>query len=35
MTQGAETGMAVHNLNFFPQNDVPENWEEGENGGER
>ena len=34
MTETAQTGMPVHDLNLFPQNDVPEDGEEGEDGRE-
>ena len=33
MAKAAETGMAVHNLNLFPQNNVTEDGEKGENSG--
>ena len=33
MAEAAQTGMPVHNLNLFPQNDITEDGKEGEDGG--
>ena len=34
VAEATKTGMPMHNLNLFSQDDVAENWEERENGGE-
>jgi hypothetical protein len=34
MAKAAQTGMSMHNLNLFPDDDISEDGEEGKDGGE-